>query len=54
MPDLSHRLVGTLDLDGDGQVTFEEGQVAAEQKAHLESQHALFRNWWASWDGKEY
>ena len=31
-----------------------DDQLSPAQKAHLESQHALFRNWWDSWDGKDY
>lgn len=27
-------------------------KLSPSQKAHLESQHTLFRNWWNSWEGK--
>lgn len=27
-------------------------QLSPAQKAHLESQHALFRRWWSNWDGR--
>ena len=36
------RLIGTLDLNDDGEVTFEEGQAAASNKAHLGSRHRKF------------
>lgn len=28
--------------------------LTPSQKAHLESQHALFRSWWSAWDGVSY
>jgi len=31
-----------------------DDQLSPSQKAHLEAQHALFRSWWSSWEGKEY
>jgi len=31
-----------------------DDQLSSSQKAHLEAQHFLFRNWWASWDGGNY
>ncbi len=36
------RLVGTLDLDGDGEVTLEEGDEAATLKPHLAGRHRRF------------
>ena len=33
---------------------YADDQLSSAQKAHLESQHALFRNWWSAWDGKGY
>ncbi|WP_227021628.1 dihydrodipicolinate synthase family protein [Oceaniferula marina] len=27
--------------------------LSPSQKAHLESQHALFRQWWSSWEGRK-
>ena len=29
-----------------------DDELSVAQKAHLESQHALFRNWWSGWEGK--
>lgn len=29
-----------------------DDQLSPSQKAHLEAQHALFRNWWSSWEGR--
>ena len=40
--DRQRRVVATLDLDGDGQVTFEEGEKAAELKPHLGDRHRNF------------
>lgn len=31
---------------------YADDQLSPPQKAHLESQHFLFRNWWASWEGR--
>jgi len=33
---------------------YKEDQLSPAQKAHLESQHALFRSWWSAWEGKSY
>ena len=33
---------------------YADDQLSPSQKAHLESQHFLFRNWWASWEGGNY
>lgn len=32
---------------------YADDQLTPSQKAHLESQHALFRNWWSSWEGRK-
>ena len=32
----------------------ETDQLSASQKAFIEQQYQLFKNWWASWDGKTY
>jgi len=31
---------------------YADDQLSPSQKAHIEAQHALFRNWWNSWEGK--
>lgn len=33
---------------------YADDQLSAAQKAHIDSQHALFRSWWSSWSGKDY
>lgn len=33
---------------------YADDQLSPAQKAHIESQHALFRSWWSSWSGKDY
>ncbi|WP_435895697.1 dihydrodipicolinate synthase family protein [Oceaniferula spumae] len=32
---------------------YADDQLSPAQKAHIEAQHALFRNWWNSWEGKD-
>ncbi len=33
---------------------YADDQLSPAQKAHIDSQHALFRSWWNSWEGKGY
>lgn len=33
---------------------YADDALSPAQKSHLESQHALFRNWWNSWEGKAF
>jgi len=33
---------------------YADDQLSPAQKAHIDSQHALFRSWWSSWEGKVY
>ncbi len=33
---------------------YQDDALTPAQKAHLESQHSLFRNWWESWEGKSF
>ncbi len=33
---------------------YADDQLSPAQKAHIDSQHALFRSWWSSWSGKDY
>ena len=33
---------------------YADDALSPAQKSHLESQHALFRNWWDSWEGKAF
>jgi len=32
---------------------YADDKLSPSQLAHLDSQHALFRNWWNSWEGKQ-
>lgn len=32
---------------------YADDKLSPSQKSHLESQHALFRNWWSSWEGRK-
>lgn len=32
---------------------YSDDKLSTSQQAHLDSQHALFKNWWNSWEGKD-
>jgi 1-pyrroline-4-hydroxy-2-carboxylate deaminase len=33
---------------------YADDQLTSSQQAHIDSQYALFKNWWNSWEGKGY
>ncbi|MGB0774747.1 MAG: dihydrodipicolinate synthase family protein [Akkermansiaceae bacterium] len=56
-PDLVLYYKHLMVLEGHSEYQYQiyaDDQLSAAQKAHLETQHALFRNWWNSWEGKAY
>lgn len=56
-PDLVLYYKHLLVLNGETeyQLHFNESdQLNVSQKAFIENQYQLFKNWWAAWDGKQY
>ena len=56
-PDLVLYYKHLLVLNGESEYELhfnETDQLSASQKAFIEQQYQLFKNWWASWDGKTY
>ena len=56
-PDLVLYYKHLLVLNGESEYELhfnETDKLSASQKSFIEQQYELFKNWWASWDGKEY
>ena len=56
-PDLVLYYKHLLVLNGESEYELqfnETDKLSPSQKAFVEQQYELFKNWWVAWDGKQY